>query len=449
VSLIATDNVILIAGGGITGLSVARYLSKIDRRFCVYDSRDEDAIARAVNNIDESAACYLGQFRSSYLNGVSGVVISPGISMDTELVRQAQLLNIPIKSEIKLFLESTSARVIGITGSNGKSTVTTIVGLAAKHAGLRCAVGGNLGVPALDLLSDDVDLYVLELSSFQLETTEDAGLFVAAHLNLSPDHLDRHGTMHEYFRIKQKIFHSAKRVVYKLSEPLTQPPRIESVKRYGFGLSGSVEKNEEQFSLTPDKKQLVHDGVTLMHASDIKQKGAHNTENILAAFAIAEAAEIPSASVAELATSFTGLTHRCEWVTEYRGVTFINDSKATNVGAASAALKGFAYEERPIVLIAGGEGKGADFSELAKIIVATVKSMVLIGEDASAIGGAVGSRVPTHSAKNLSEAVDISFQQAESGDIVLFSPACASFDMFANFEARGEAFKQTVMELSA
>lgn len=448
-NLIATDNLTLIAGGGITGLSVARYLSNLGRRFCVYDSRDNKSIASAVKDIDGSAACYLGDFQDKYFDGVSQVVVSPGIAMDTPLVSGAKKLEIPICSEIKLFLEAASAPVIGITGSNGKSTVTTMVGLAAQQGGVKCAVGGNLGVPALDLLSDDIELYVLELSSFQLETTDSAGLFVAAHLNLSPDHLDRHGTMQEYFRIKQKIFHAAERVVYKLSEPLTQPPVLESTVRYGFGLKPNVEKRETQFVLSSDKTQLLRDGAFLMSAADVKQQGMHNIENVLATLAIASAAEIALASVVDVAKSFSGLPHRCEWVADIQGISFINDSKATNVGSTVAALKGFAHDARPIVLIAGGEGKDADFSELAKVIELSVKCLVLIGKDAPLIDRAVDSKVDTCFAKDLDQAVGISLEYADLGDLVLFSPACASFDMFANFEARGDAFKQLVRRLSA
>lgn len=446
--IIASDNKVLIVGGGLTGLSVARFLEKKGQRYDVFDTRSKESVRESFQLINPGVKCFLGDPSELDLTIYAEIILSPGISYDDAVVQLAIEKDISIIGDVTLFLRYADAPVIGITGSNGKSTVTTMVGLACEKAGLNAGVGGNLGIPALDLLSHDVDIYVLEISSFQLESTENPGLRVAANLNISPDHMDRHKTLETYFRVKQKIFHGAESVVYNLNDPLTQPPLVGNVIRYGFGLSENVEKREIQYFYIDSSQALMRDDTQLMAKSEIKQKGLHNLENILAVIAICEAAGIDARYAIAVASEFPGLAHRCEFVGEINGVTFVNDSKATNVGAAIAAIRGFKSEVDSIYLIAGGAGKGADFSELAEEISKSVACAVLIGEDAPEIERAIADGAKTKRASSLAEAVSDAFLMAHKGSMVLLSPACASFDMFTGFEDRGEQFRAEVRRLA-
>ncbi len=446
-NVIASDNLYLIVGGGVTGLSVARYLEKAGRKYKVYDTRKELSIAQPFKALDSSVQYYCGEYEAHILNGVCEIILSPGVSRDDRLIKEALSQGIVVKSDVKLFLEQVSVPVVGITGSNGKSTVTTLVGLVAKAAGLNVAVGGNLGTPALDLLDPDVECYVLELSSFQLESIDDASLAVAANLNLSPDHLDRHGSMVAYFQAKQKVFHGAQRVVYNLGDDLTHPPIVDGVERYGFAIDGRKETREKQYHLNTSMTALMCDNSELLERKEIKLPGLHNLENILATFAIADAMNIAPQTVVRVVKDFKGLPHRCEYVGEFGGVSYINDSKATNVGSTEAAIKGLADGEKNLLLIAGGEGKGADFSSLGNAIANHITAAILIGSDADKIEQAIEGRTSCLRAyDSLEDAVRLAVSLAGRGDIVLFSPACASFDMFANFEERGEVFKGIVTE---
>ena len=362
--------------------------------------------------------------------------------MDSHEISLAQSLNIEVRGDIDLFVGEARAPVIGITGSNGKSTVTTFVGQLLASCGLNVSVGGNLGTPALELLKDNVDAYVLELSSFQLERAGDLNLAVAAVLNLSPDHLDRHQTMPLYHLAKHRIFAGAKHVVANYRDSLTQP----------------VGKGDVPWTLwrdnEPDIQQLGvrdHEGVPwicfgfepLCPLSDIPLVGNHNTNNVLAALAIGHAMGLSYEKLVEGVKTLKGLPHRCELVAAKDGVRFVNDSKGTNVGATVAALQGLA-EGRNIILIAGGEGKGQLFNPLAKAVSQFAKHAVLIGRDATAIAQALDAKVPHSFADNMEAAVRAATELATSGDIVLLSPACASLDMYTDYRDRGEAFVSAV-----
>lgn len=458
-NLIATSKCQLIVGGGATGLSIARYFAKNKLRFHVYDTRLASMDYRAFQHIDETVFCYSTEPSSEDLAQYEGVVVSPGVDLKTPIIVDAKSLGLSVVGDIALFLKAVTAPVIGITGSNGKSTVTTLVGKCAEAANIKVAVGGNLGLPALDLLNDSVELYVLELSSFQLESTDTLNLFVAANLNVSPDHMDRHGSMPEYFRVKQKIFHGAKNVVYKLSDMLTQPPVVEKVERFGFDLNKKMEVNETQYYFDKSTRQLMRGAKALFSADQIAAPGSHNIENILAVAAICEAAGIPLELVLAQASQFLGLPHRCERIANISGVEYINDSKATNTGACIAAIEGMRESYNSIVLIAGGVGKGADFSALAKVILCGVRHVVLIGEDASLLSAAIEKAKSFNTSADVLEsihfehamdgAVKQAFTLASGGDVVLLSPACASFDMFKNFEDRGLVFGKSVRGLAS
>ena len=447
--IIAKDHCSLIVGAGATGISIARHLLARGE-FCIaYDTRAERAVMQDMIALLGEDRCFNYTLPEAQRQEITRVCLSPGVALSDPVVQWARQKHIPVVGDIALFLQAARAPVVGITGSNGKSTVTTLLGDVAKKAGLRTAVGGNLGQPALSLLDDAIELYVLEISSFQLESTENPKLKVAVNLNLSADHLDRHGSMANYFAIKQKIFHGAQHVVYKLHDALTQPPLVASVKRYGFGIAPKIEKREIQFHLDAGHQNLQREEHSVFSRAAVRQKGLHNLENVLAVLACAEALNIDFSHVASVVAEFTGLPHRCQWVAELGGVTFINDSKATNVGACAAALSGLKADFKHIVLIAGGLAKGADFTELAAHIIESVSSLVLIGRDGPQLHAAVADKIPCFFASDMRDAVVIARAQASAGDLVLLSPACASMDMFRNFEERGDVFRACVEELAA
>ncbi len=440
-----TENYALIVGMGATGFSIAQFLAKNGRAFHVFDTRASSSLEAKFQQHFPLAKQYFEQVDDEILLGAQTLYLSPGVARDDATVSKAIQSGIETVGDVALFLQNTTAPVIGITGSNGKSTVTTMVGLAAEAAGLRAGVGGNIGKPALELLDEPQDVIVLELSSFQLESTEHANLNVACHLNVSPDHMDRYDSLKHYVMAKQRIYNGAQHAVYCLDDPSTQPPSTHSAKRYGFGLSKGLEAKEKQFVFSPENGWLQSGADQLIHKDDIRIKGVHNVSNALALFAIADAAGIDRNACREVLRSFPGLPHRCELVAEYAGVTYINDSKATNVGAAKAAIVGLAPEFERIILIAGGDGKGAEFGDLGKCINANVQGVVLLGTDAEAIAAHISSAVQCERASTMADAVKRANTMVCKGALVLLSPACASFDMFTNFEHRGQCFIESVL----
>ena len=431
-----------VLGMGYTGRSVARYWQAQGIPFIAMDTRADLGNDLTLRRELDGIETYFGEIGESVLRQVDLLIASPGIAMDSEVIRLAQSLNIEVRGDIDLFMGEAQAPVIGITGSNGKSSVTTFVGQLLTSCGLNVSVGGNLGTPALELLVDPVDAYVLELSSFQLERAGDLNLAVAAVLNLSPDHLDRHHTMPLYHLAKHRIFAGAKHVVANYRDSLTQP----------------VGKSDVPWTLwrdnEPDIQQLGvrhHEGApwicfgfeTLCPLSDVPLVGDHNINNVLAALAICHAMGLPYEKLIEGVKTLRGLPHRCELVAVRDGVRFVNDSKGTNVGATVAALEGLS-DGQNIILIAGGDGKGQAFAPLAKAVSQFAKHTVLIGRDAVAIGEVLDAETSHSFADSMEAAVRAAVDVATSGDIVLLSPACASLDMYANYGERGEAFVAAV-----
>ena len=438
-----------ILGMGHTGRSVARFWAAQGIPFIAMDTRadvgDDLTLRRELVGIES----HFGEISEAVLRQVDLLVVSPGIAMDSEVIGLAQSLNIEVRGDIDLFVSEAQAPVIGITGSNGKSSVTTFVGQLLTASGLTVSVGGNLGTPALDLLNDEVDVFVLELSSFQLERAGDLNLAVAAVLNLSPDHLDRHHTMPLYHLAKHRIFAGARHVVANYRDALTQP----------------VGKGDVPWTLwrdnEPDMQQLGlrdHEGAPwicfgfqpLCPLSDIPLVGHHNVNNVLAALAICHAMGLSYEKLIEGVKRLKGLPHRCELIAAKGGVRFVNDSKGTNVGATVAALEGLAIGQN-IILIAGGEGKGQAFAPLTKAISRFVKHTVLIGRDAAAIDDALEQAASRSFSDSMEAAVRAATQLAQPGDTVLLSPACASLDMYRDYQERGEAFTvavQAVEEVS-
>lgn len=447
--LIASSELTAVIGMGATGLSVARFLTREKQRFIMLDTRQAPANLERFKQEFPGVPYELGELSRESLSGVSKIVLSPGMSLREPAIQFAADDGIPVVGDIQLFVESINAPLVAITGSNGKSTVTTLVGEMLKAADKRVAVGGNLGTPALDLLADDIDAYVLELSSFQLETVGKLNAEVATVLNLSLDHMDRYQGLPDYHAAKQRVYFGARKLVVNRDDPLTQPPLAPDAKVCSFGLG---KPDLKQFGLIgqADDVFLAYGLEKLMPARELKLAGKHNLGNALAALAIGQQLELPRDAMLDVLRSFTGLPHRCQWVANKGSVDFINDSKGTNVGATLAALQGLTRLPAKIVLIAGGVGKGADFAQLRSAIQENVRAIISIGSDGEKFAAlARDAGVDTQAAHSMQEAVSSAFAMAQPGDAVLLSPACASFDMFENYEDRGNHFVAAVNEVRA
>ena len=447
--LIATNRNTAIVGMGATGLSAARFLSSIGKSFVFADSRSEPPRLSEVREQYPDVSLMLGPFAEDLLLGFDRVVVSPGVSLQEPALIAARERGVKLIGDVELFLEQATAPVIVITGSNGKSTVTTLLGKMAEACGLSVGVGGNLGTPMLDLLDQRHQLYVIELSSFQLELVTDTQGAIAGLLNISPDHMDRYAGLQQYHAAKHRIFLGASTVINNRQDPLTNPLLSTSVKQSSFGLN---KPDLGSFGLIDDQGQqwLACGLQQLMPVSDVAIKGTHNIANALAALALGQAAGLEMSAMLETLKTYQGLPHRCEYVATIDNVMYIDDSKGTNVGATVAALNGFGDNSKAkLILIAGGQGKEQDFSKLQKPVKQFVKLAALFGEDAPQIAGALEGSTQVEQFDSLQEAVAKAHASAESGDIVLLSPACASFDMFSGFEQRGRCFQDAVKAVAA
>jgi UDP-N-acetylmuramoylalanine--D-glutamate ligase len=437
----------LIAGLGATGLSVARHLAACGEIFAVVDSRPAPPGLAALRAQYPEVPVFLGPLDAELLARATRIIASPGLALSEPALAAAAGAGVEILGDIELFARAARAPVVAITGSNGKSTVTELVGAMAAAAGRRVAVGGNLGTPALDLLGDEVELYVLELSSFQLETTASLAAEVATVLNLSPDHLDRHGDLAAYRRAKRRIYRGARQLVVNRDDPATEALTAPGVRHWSFGLSAPAGPTEFGLVARADGAWLARGDRPLLAVSELRVAGRHNVANALAALALGTAAGLAEAAMCAALRAFRGLPHRCQVVLERDGITWIDDSKATNVGAAIAALAGLDRGTANLVLIAGGQGKGQDFAELAAALPGRVRLAILIGAAAAAIEAAIAGRVPVARADSMVAAVARARAAARPGDLVLLAPACASFDMFTGYADRGECFVRAAREL--
>ena len=438
----------VVVGLGKTGASCARYLARRGLTVSVTDSRRAPPGLALLGGLAASLDLRLGGFDLSLLEGASQVLMSPGVSLQEPIAVQARARGIDVLGDVELFARAVRTPVIGITGTNGKSTVTTLMARMAEAAGRRVLAGGNLGEPALDLLSHPVpDLYVLELSSFQLETTSTLKLTAAVVLNVSPDHLDRYATVLAYASAKARIFANAATAVLNADDPRVTAMRG-AVRGGARIVTYSTVHADADFSLVSSATQtlLARRGQAQLDVKRMKISGLHNAANALAALALGEAADLPMPKMLEVLQSFSGLPHRCEWVADIDGVRFIDDSKGTNVGATLAAVEAM---PGPLVLILGGEGKGQDFTPLAAAFLPKVRHVVLIGKDAPALAAALAGVCPTETAASMEEAVDAAQRAARPGDTVLLSPACASLDMFRDYAQRGEVFAAAVRRIAA
>lgn len=441
----------LVAGLGKTGLSIARYLHRNNKSFIVFDTRKAAPGLSEFSAEFPSVPVYLEHIPEEVLNQLTDIITSPGLPLDTPFLKQAMKDGVDVYGDIECLARESRAPMVAITGTNGKSTVTTLVGEMAKAAGFRVAVAGNIGTPVLDLLDDEhqYDLWVLELSSFQLDLTHTLSPIVATILNVTPDHLDRHHTLEAYVEAKQRIYHQTKVALFNRDDFYTIPQD-----EYNSNFPAiSFGKNTP----APGNWGLINQGnrIYLAKGTDcifpvdsLLIKGVHNWLNALAACALAEAAGISKEHIIDVLKTFGGLAHRCQWIRTLDGVEWINDSKGTNVGATISAINGIGGSmQGKIVLIAGGQGKGADFQELTQPIADFVRSIVLIGEDADKMETALADVVPIVRASSLDAAVAMARTHAKQGDVVLLSPACASLDMFRDFNHRGEVFASSVIGL--
>ncbi|HEY4971026.1 MAG TPA: UDP-N-acetylmuramoyl-L-alanine--D-glutamate ligase, partial [Steroidobacteraceae bacterium] len=385
----------VVVGLGKTGASCLRYFAKRGIAVMATDSRRAPPGLAELGALADSLDLRLGGFDMSLLDGASQVLISPGVSLEEPIARAARARRIEVLGDIELFARHVQAPVIGITGTNGKSTVTTLVACMAAAAGRRVLAGGNLGVAALDLLEQPVpDLYVLELSSFQLETTSSLRLKAAVVLNVTADHLDRYPSVAAYALAKSRIFAHAATVVLNADDPLVSAMRAAAsgaagqVRTVTFSIAGAQDGGPADFSLLRDgaKTFLARRGAALLDTARMKISGLHNAANALAALALGEAAGLPMPTMLEALETFPGLPHRSEWIADVAGVRYVDDSKGTNVGATMAAVAGM---QGPLVMIAGGQGKGQDFAPLAQAFRGKVRHAVLIGKDATVLAAAL------------------------------------------------------------
>lgn len=436
----------LVVGLGRTGLSCARFLNRLGLEVAVTDDREAPPGLEEVRRDLPDVALYTGGFSAAALDRCDQLVVSPGVPLDDPFVLRGRERGLEIIGDIELFARCAGAPVLAVTGSNGKSTVTALLGEMARAAGRQVKVGGNIGVPALDLLEGDApDLYVLELSSFQLEATMSLDARAAVILNAAPDHLDRYAGMAEYVAAKLRIFQGGGVAVLNRDDPLLWPARPAGERVVSFGAGEPPDRMS--FGIVQDggRRWLARGGERLVAADEIRLRGGHNLLNALAALAMGSAAGLDQAGMFDALRSFGGLAHRMQAVAVHGGVTWINDSKGTNVAATLAAVAGL---DGRVVLIAGGLGKGQDFSPLRPALAARARAVVLIGRDAPDIARALEGAVLLERAADMTDAVRRAAALARPGDTVLLSPACASFDMFSGYEDRGSRFMSAVGELT-
>jgi UDP-N-acetylmuramoylalanine--D-glutamate ligase len=434
----------LVLGLGRTGLSCARYLRRKGLDVRVADTRSAPPGAEALREHVPDAELCVGAFASSLLDGVTQVLISPGLSLREPVAAEAARRGLPVVGDIELFAREASAPVAAITGTNGKSTVTALLAEVANAAGRTTVAGGNLGEPALDLLQRPVpQLYALELSSFQLETTHTLATTTATVLNVTPDHLDRYDSLEDYAAAKARIFDGCETAVVNADDARVRNMPRDGQRVITFSLHDAA---ADYFLARAPEPALACRGEVLLPVAAMRLQGEHNAANALAVLAMADALELPRAPVLEALAGFGGLPHRAQWVAELGGVRFVNDSKGTNVGATIAAVAGL---PGPLLLIAGGDGKNQDFSDLRAAFAGKVRHAVLIGRDAPRLAEALAGVCTTEFAADMRAAVAAARAAARPGDTVLLSPACASLDMFRDYTHRGDEFAIAVRSLAA
>ncbi|CAC9639531.1 UDP-N-acetylmuramoyl-L-alanine--D-glutamateligase (EC 6.3.2.9) [uncultured Gammaproteobacteria bacterium] len=430
----------LILGLGKTGVSIARFLTKQQVAFRVADNRNTPPFLSQFKGQFNTENLFLGDWKPELLNNIDEVIISPGVAQSETIVIWARANNIPIISDIALFSRHAQAPIIGITGSNGKSTVTQLLGEMIANDGKKVAIGGNIGKPALDCLSDEIDYYVLELSSYQLDYTQNLELLTGVVLNITPDHLDRYPGFQHYVSSKLSLYQYCQHPVINADEPLT--PTIDNAKYFGM----DIPKQDSDFGTVTchGSCYILKGDDSLMDVDDMLLIGQHNIVNALAALALGDQIGLNTDSMITTVKTFKGLEHRLEWVVKKQNIDYYNDSKATNAMATITALNALIDKYENIVLIAGGIKKQEDYSALFELIDNNISNVVLIGQSAKELGNNIHTAKVTYT-NSMEAAVNTASTLIDSGAILL-SPACTSFDMFDNFEQRGRVFKQCIAE---
>lgn len=441
------DARVLVVGLGVTGLSVIRFLQQNHIKTAVVDSREKPPGLNELEESCEGIAVYTGGFNEDVFAVATHLIMSPGVSLQEKEIQRAIDRGVSVLGDIDIFSVCAKAPIVGITGSNGKSTVTTLLGDMALQAQWDVRLGGNLGTPALDLLSIvEPDLYILELSSFQLETRTFLKTKAAAVLNISPDHMDRYADVQAYSVAKARVLKAAEGAVLNRADQ-----RVMAMKKdcTGIAVTFALDVPEEgQYGVikTPQGCFLAKGKERLVSTDELKIKGSHNIENALAAMALADALSIPNVAQKNALNVFAGLPHRTQWVAEINHVSWVNDSKATNPGACLAAIEGL---QGPLVLLVGGDGKGADFGVLKEAVKKHVSWVVLMGQDAKRFKREVIVDTPFVFAENMEEAVAAAAEAAQPGDTVLLSPACASLDQYKSYQQRGDRYIEAVRVLKS
>jgi UDP-N-acetylmuramoylalanine--D-glutamate ligase len=429
---------------GRSGLSAARWLLASGASVAVTDSRQAPPGLEALRGLGDAVVTRLGGFDFSLLDNAQQIVLSPGVSRAEPFVREALKRGLPVVGDIELFARATRVPVVAITGTNGKSTVTTLLAEMAHKANWRVRAGGNLGEPALDLLAaPEPQLYVLELSSFQLESTQSLRPIAAAVLNVSPDHMDRYADLRSYADAKAKIFENSETAIVNADDPLVCKMPVPSGRIVRFSVSGA--RAEYGLDEVAGVACLTCRGERLIAMSELRLPGKHNAANALAALALGDAIGLPMTDMLDTLRAFAGLPHRSQFVADIGGVRFINDSKGTNVGATLAAVTGL---PGTLVIIAGGDGKGQDFAPLAQCFAGRVRHAVLIGRDRARLARTLEGVCGISYSDDMPSAVRSAAEHAVPGDLVLLSPACASLDMFRDYADRGDQFAEAVRSLA-
>ncbi len=436
----------LVFGLGDTGLSVARHLQRCGRPARYLDTREQPPGLAELATIDPGADVLLASAPPDLLKHTSRIIVSPGVPDREPLLVAARAAGIDVISDIELFVQAARAPFVAVTGSNGKSTVTTLLGLMFEAAGKRALTGANLGRPALDLLAEpEPDAYVLELSSFQLMRTRNLPAAVAVLLNVSPDHLDWHASEAEYREAKYRVFREARAAVFNHDDPEAEKAIPGNVPRASFG-AGKPGGGEYGIADEDGVRFLAYGEQMLLAADDMALAGSHNQENALAALAAGRLMGLDYSPMLQVLAEFPGLPHRMQLVASIDGVDYVDDSKATNIGAATASVLAI---PGPIVLIAGGDAKGGEFGDFAEAVAAKLRAAILIGRDGPAIARALKGRTTVFQAADLRTALPIAAQLARPGDTVLLAPACASFDQYPNYKERGLDFRRQVEALGS
>lgn len=432
----------LVIGLGVTGHSVIRYLADQGMPVRALDTREAPAGLDDLRAEYPKLKLHTGGFKSGWMKRARRLIVSPGVAVSTPAIAEQAAEGKEVIGDIELFARAASRPLVGITGSNAKSTVVTLLGEVAKACDAKPGVGGNLGVPALDLLREDAGLYVLELSSFQLETTYSLNAQVASILNVSQDHLDRYAKFSDYVAAKQRIYDGCQVAVWNRDDLATRPQNP-APREVTFG-----SHPEAHYRLDAERQVLTCQGEELLHLDELALTGHHNAMNVLAVLAMSDALGFDRATALATIKVFKGLPHRCQLIAEAGEVRWINDSKATNVGATLAALTGIG-EAIPgkVILIAGGQGKGQEFSPMGEPARQYLRAALLLGQDADKVADGLAG-VPCERVADMAAAVARARQLAQPGDAVLLSPACASFDMYSGYTARGDDFTARAKEVT-